>query len=80
MVIFVLVWFFWISVLSKPVWLSGQVRALHVTTQETEQQFPIEPHSNHAGEMKIEGLVSGGEQTHMKENSNKLIIWEKKPY
>lgn len=46
--------------LSKPVWLSGQVIALHVTTQETEQQFPIEPHSNNAGEMKMEGLVSEG--------------------
>lgn len=46
--------------LSKPVWLSGQVIALHVTTQETEQQFPIEPHSNNVGEMKMEGLVSVG--------------------
>lgn len=36
--------------------------------QETEQQFPIEPHSNNAGETKMEGLVSvGGTDTYERE-------------
>jgi len=48
------------KVLSKTVWPSGQVMALHITRQETEQQFLIQPHSSNIGEMKLEGLISVG--------------------
>lgn len=48
------------NVLSKTVWPSGQVIALHVTKQDTEQQFLIQPRSNNAGEMKLEGLMLVG--------------------
>lgn len=48
------------KVLSKTVWPSGQVIALHVTRQDTEQQFLIQPHSNNAGEVELDGLISVG--------------------
>lgn len=65
------------QVLPKPVWSSGQIIALHVTRQETEQQLPIQPHSNNAGEMKLEGLILGGGNRHMKRNNNKWLIQER---